>query len=282
MSDEVAIKMEHIQKIFLEVGNYMRNKYVLEDLIAFLDAHPPEFRSVAYESASMELATYDLSRGTQFQEWEKLYSRRREVHSFHLDIGLGWAFAKAQRLPVLSWASPHPYMRLMVFDGMGYYYGLFRGRRTVRNHLFPPGIEGQDVQGFDQGLGRRLWYIAQGEVKKVTQLIQGFPTSRRPDLWRGVGIACGYVGGSKIADLELLLVASGENKDKLCTGVALAAMSRNVSGSVTDDIKMACRIICDMPFEKIVAFKPELTDELKTRSDQDYSHWVTQLESWFE
>src|SRR4030095_10742192 len=168
--------------------------------------------SIAYESASMELGLNDLSRGTQLHEWNKFYNRTGQVHSFHLDIGLGWAFAKAGTFPAPNWEPLHPLMRWMVFDGMGYFNSLYRGRRTVKNHIVPKNIEGEDLHGFDQGIGRRLWYIANGEVKIVTELIQPFPLSRHPDLWRGAGIACGYVGGCKQNDLELLSKASGEYK----------------------------------------------------------------------
>ena len=112
-----------------------------------------------------------------------------------MDIGLGWAFAKTEISPTPYLESLHRVMNRMVFDGMGYYYGLFKGRKTVKNQLIPEGIEEQELHGFDQGLGRRLWYISKGEVNELVQLIQPFHFSRHADLWRGVGIACGYVGG---------------------------------------------------------------------------------------
>ncbi|MBL0272347.1 MAG: DUF1702 family protein [Chitinophagaceae bacterium] len=97
---------------------------------------------------------------------------------------------------------------------MGYYAGLFKGRRTIKNQLVPDGIGAQELQGFDQGLGRRLWYNARGEVKEVARLIQTFTSTRHPDLWRGIGIACGYVGGNQQENLELLLTASGHTINK--------------------------------------------------------------------
>jgi len=279
MPRDVSTNIEHIQKLFLDVQNFMQHNHVLENVISFLDSEPPEFRSIAYESASMELGIDDLSKGTQLNEWNKFYSHAGEVHSFHLDIGLGWAYAKREILPDSNYEFLHPVMRWMVFDGMGYFNGLYRGRRNVKNHIVPEGIEGHDLQGFDEGIGRRLWYIAKGEVKIVTELIQSFPLFRHPDLWRGVGIACGYVGGSKQADLELLLKASGECKPQLSAGIALAAISRNVSDSETDDIKTACRILCEMSFEEIAGYKNKILD--KGHPEDIYSHWMIQLESEF-
>ena len=278
---EVSTKMEYIQNLFLRIQGYMQHQPALEDLMAFLDSEPPEFRSVAYESASMEVGFQDLSNGTELNEWKKLYTRSWKAHSFHLDIGLGWAYAKTATLPAPNWESLHPLMRWMVFDGMGYYYGLFRGRRTVKNHIVPAGIEGEDRQGFDQGLGRRLWYIAKGEVKEIIPLIQTFPFFRYPDLWRGVGIACGYVGGNKQEDLELLLTASAECKQQLCAGIALAAVSRSTSDSVTDDIKTACRVLCEMPLEEIIGLKTKIANNVDPKPAKLFKHWITELEAEF-
>ena len=55
LHNSVSDKMEYIQKVFLGVQDYMQKNHELEELIAFLDSEPPEFRSVAYESASMEI-----------------------------------------------------------------------------------------------------------------------------------------------------------------------------------------------------------------------------------
>ena len=279
MHSTVASKMEYIQTLFLGVQKYIQRQPALEDLIAFLDSEPPEFRSVAYESASMEIGLHDMSNGTELHECKKFYTRARKTHSFHLDIGLGWAYAKSATLPAPNWGGLHPLMRWMVFDGMGYYFGLFRGRRTVKNQIAPEGIEGEDRQGFDQGLGRRLWYIAKGEVKEVIPLIQAFPTFRHPDLWRGVGIACGYVGGNKQAELELLLDASAEFNQQLCAGIALAAVSRSASDSVTDDIKTACRILCKMSLKEIIGLKTKITDSPEPVNF--YNLWITELEAEF-
>jgi len=196
-----------------------------------------------------------------------------------MDIGLGWAFAKTGTFPAPNWKPLHPLMRWMVVDGIGYFNGLFRGRRTVKNHMVPDVIDGQDLQGLDQGIGRRLWYISNGEVKKVTELIQSFPLSRQPDLWRGVGIACGYVGGSKQADLELLSLASGKYKQQLSAGIALAAISRSASNSETDDIKTACHVVCEMSFEEIAGYKNNIAG--KNHPEEIFGHWIIQLESNF-
>lgn len=250
--------MEYIQKVFLSVQDYMQKNHELEELIAFLDSEPPEFRSVAYESASMEIGLQELSGGKELNNWKKFYQHSANEHTFHLNIGLGWAFAKAEISPAPDLEFLHPVMRWMVFDGMGYYYGLFKRRRTVKNQLVPEGIEGQELHGFDQGLGRRLWYLSKGEVNELVQLIQPFHFSRHHDLWRGVGIACGYVGGNEKENLEQLLICSTEFNKQLCAGVTLAAISRSASNSVTKDIDLGCKVICGKPLKDVLSLSTGL------------------------
>ncbi len=276
----VSSKMEYIQKVFLGVQNFMQKNPEPDELISFLNAEPPEFRSVVYESASMEIGLQDLCSGKGLDNWKEFYQRSAKEHTFHMDIGLGWAFAKTEISLASYIETLRPVMRRMVFDGIGYYNGLFKGRRTVKNQLVPEGVEGEDLYGFDQGLGRRLWYIAKGEVKKVTGLIQAFPIKRHPALWCGVGIACGYVGGNRQEDLELLLKTSGEFNKQLQTGVMLAAISRSASDSVTVDLETACQILCKKTMKEIKELVSQITDKFfYIYNNKDYSNWLTQLES---
>ena len=262
--------MEYIHKVFLGVQDYMQNEHELDELIAFLDAEPPEFRSVAYESASMEIALLELPGGNELTNWKKFYQRSAMAHTFHNDIGLGWAFAKKE-------VSPAPYFdflplvnRWMVYDGIGYYYGLFKGRATVKNQIIPGGIDMQSIYGFDQGLGRRLWYISKGNVNQLIQLLQPYHLSRLGNLWRGVGIACGYVGGNDKSNLEELLKHSVEFKDQFYAGVGLAAISRNASNSITSDIELSCEIVCGKSLKDVIRVEPQLKNQLESMSMNVY------------
>jgi hypothetical protein len=254
--NSVSAKMECVQKTFLGVQSYMLKEHQLEEVIAFLDAEPPEFRSVAYESASMEIASLDLSNGNGLSNWKNFYHRSAKAHTFHMDIGLGWAFAKKERSPVPYFESLQSVISCMVYDGIGYYNGLFNGRRTVKSQLIPGDIDQQTLPGFDQGLGRRLWYISKGNIDQLIQLIKPFPLSRHADLWRGVGIACGYVGGNDKTNLEQLVNHSAEFKDQFCNGITLAAISRHASDSITKDIEVAYEIICGRPLKDLLNDEP--------------------------
>ncbi|HET6769612.1 MAG TPA: DUF1702 family protein [Chitinophagaceae bacterium] len=258
LHNSIPGKMEYIQKVFLGVQNYMQKDHELEELISFLDNEPPGYRSVAYESASMEIGSQELSKGSELNAWRNFYRRSAPSHTFHMDIGLGWAFAKNEISPLIHLESLHPLNKWMVFDGIGYYHGLFKPRRAVKDQMIPDGIDMQSLHGFDQGLGRRLWYISKGNVDQLIQLLKPFQLARQADLWRGVGIAVGYVGGSNSSNLEQLLNCSSAFKENLYTGVRLAAISRSASDSITSDIELACEIICSKPLKAVLSDEKEI------------------------
>ena len=260
--NSVSAKMECVQKKFLGVQSYLLKEHQLEEVIAFLDTEPPEFRSVAYESASMEIASLDLSNGNGLSNWKNFYQRSAKAHTFHMDIGLGWAFAKKEISPLPYFESLQTVMSWMVYDGIGYYNGLFNGRRTVKSQLIPVDIDQPTLPGFDQGLGRRLWYISKGNVEHLIQLINPFPLSRHADLWRGVGIACGYVGGNDKTNLEELVTHSREFKGQFCNGITLAAISRHASNSITKDIELAFEIICRRPLKDMLNDETAIKNQL--------------------
>lgn len=240
---KVAEKMAYIQELFLKVSNYSLELNDLDKLVALLDMEPEEFRSIGYESASMVIAAKDLKEKNNLINWTSFYNLKGELHPFHMQIGLGWAIAKAEAQLQSNMSHLNS---SMIYDGMGYYYGLFKRKRTVDYHQVGEGIKGHALSGFDQGLGRRIWYISKGSADETKKLIEAFPQSRQTDLWRGVGVACGYVGGCDEAMLKKLSCLSAEYKQELGKGISMAALSRVISGSITVDIELACNYICGL------------------------------------
>jgi enediyne biosynthesis protein E3 len=276
----VSERMDYIQKLFLNVGTHLQKKTSLDEVIAFLETESPEYRSVAYESASYEIALEELKSQQQLNRWKQFRELCARQHTFHMDIGLGWAFAKTGLNPESYLLNLQPLVKLMVYDGLGYYYGLFKGRSTLKNKELPE-IEYDGTHGFNQGLGRRLWYMAKGNVNAVNELLVKFPASRHPHLFRGIGIACGYVGGNEKQDLENLLEVSAENKPQLQLGVALAAISRIASETISENTNMACCLICNKTIDELkISITKIRTNLFYLYNDSPINHdWLTQLES---
>ena len=278
--NDVSTRMDYIQRLFLDIEQSVGMIHSLNELTVFLDAELPEFRSVAYEAASMEIALRDLKAGRQLDSWKEFRQTHVKAHTFHIDIGLGWTFAKTAIQPDSYLQSMNPVTKWMVFDGIGYYYGLFKGRNTIKNKRMPEGIEDDDLHGFDQGLGRRLWYMARGNANEINQLSGSFSEERHSDLWRGIGIACGYVGGNKEDNLGYLLTVSGKHYKQLQIGVMLAAISRMASDSVNEGVEMACRIICNKTIQELKIQEIEMTTNFfYLYKGGSNGQWLSQLES---
>ena len=275
---DIGTNVSHIQNLFLKVGYCLPRLLSMEEKIAFLDSEPLEYRSIGYESGAFEIAYAELKAGLPLNNYHELYASKGNLHPFHLQIGLGWAFAKAELWPgTYSKALPFSSLQL-VYDGSGYYHALFKARRTVQHQILPDDISDEDRTGYDQGIGRRLWYICKEDIASLVQSIQSFEDYRQGDLWRGVGVACGYVGGTDRAVLEALGRSSAKHKAALSTGIALAAYSRVLAGAVTESIVLACEIVCGMPVYDVLKLLPTSKTMLDDQMDR---HWINQLETEF-
>ena len=167
MSNDVKTNMGQIQSTFLGVQEFMQQDHTLEDLTTHLDSLPSRFRSVAYESASMQLGLRELTASSDLYLWNQFYKQSRDTHSFHIEIGLGWAQAKTSVIPDIEMWTRKSISRTMICDGIGYYFSLFKGRSAILNQQIPKFIVHEDHDGFDQGVGRRLWYHAEGNEEAL-------------------------------------------------------------------------------------------------------------------
>ena len=244
MSNDVKTNMGQIQSTFLGVQEFMQQDHTLEDLTTHLDSLPSRFRSVAYESASMQLGLHELTASSDLYLWNQFYEQSRDTHSFHIEIGLGWAQAKTSVIPDIEMWTRKSISRTMICDGIGYYFSLFKGRSTILNQQIPKFIVHEDHDGFDQGVGRRLWYHAEGNEEALAKLISQFSRHRLAALWRGIGIAWGYVGGKSSDDATIIVELSDSYDKQFKTGLILAAISRMASGAMVGELTTTCKEHC--------------------------------------
>ena len=89
-------------------------------------------------------------------------------------------------------------------DGYGFHEGFFSRHRYVDEQIVPAHLSSYARRIFDQGLGRSIWFSAGADVERIAAMIAAFPQARQADLWIGIGVACGYVGGVDRATIEAL------------------------------------------------------------------------------
>jgi len=230
-----AQKIEIIQTIFRDVQDNFCEALQL-------DNYDSEFRSIAYESASMCIALEEFKTGNQLDQWF-IFLKKHDQHATQIHVGLGWALAQNEISPIEFLEKLEPDYRYRVCDGYGYYEGFFRRRKSILNQQQPEWNDTAAVGAYNQGLGRSLWYIHNGEINAAKYALEKFPIERHKDLWRGLGIAVAYVGGLTEEMAQQILNEAGERKIDLAEGANRALKSRAQSGCVSADTESVCRLL---------------------------------------
>ncbi len=275
---DVVPRMERIKAIFQEGQHISSIEEDLAILMKHLENTELEFRSVAYEGASMGLALTDLCKGGALNRWRSFMEGPGADHSTQIHVGLGWALAQ-QLISISPFIKTlHPLSAFRVLDGWGYYDGLFRSRQTVYNNQNrSEKIPAEYFHAFDQGVGRSLWYRCKADLPKISEQIENFTATRHPDLWRGIGIACAYVGGCDKITLEEISRAAANHKRHLAIGSALAARARIHSKSITQDAELACRIWCNCSASEAMSLTIKAEPTIVLNQESLFNTWISNI-----
>ena len=209
-----------------------------------------EQRGFAYEGAGMALALRDAL--TPWRSGQAGRDRRLarflagpgEAHDYLVQVGAGWILGRLPLSPERLLGRLDPLRGWLALDGYGFHEGFFHWPRSVERQEVPRKLRGYTRRGFDQGLGRSLWFVDGADVQRLPQTIAAFAAARQPDLWAGLGLACGYAGGRTREEVAALREAAGEFAPQLAQGVAFAAEARHRAGNLAPHTELACEVVC--------------------------------------
>lgn len=224
-----------------------------EVLVPRLDAVDEQLRGIAYEGAGMGLMLLDSlfpwrNRLAAFLEGPGAAYRGLVL------IGAGLVLPRIPLRPDRYLARHDPALRWFMMDGYGFYEGFFHWRASIDRRLVPTRLHGYARRAFDQGLGRCLWFTTGADVGRVAAAIGPFPAARKPDLWRGIGLACAYAAG--VVDRESigsLLAAAGPHRADVAVGVAVAAVIRAETGHPAPHTELACDVVWGRDSDAVAA-----------------------------
>lgn len=240
---------------------------------AYLNNIDPRFRAVAYEGVAMSVASKDLH-NQGLMKWRTFMRRTDAPYVPHVHVGLGWAIAKQNLSSLLFLESMRPSMLFRVLDGHGYYDGIFRPVKTIKDQSRHDSIKPVYFAAYDQGVGRCLWYSAKGDVDLVGEVVREFSRDRHAALWRGVGVAAAFVGGCDENILENLMANAEANVNHLGFGAALGIKARVATDSVGADTILTSRILCNISVDRV----NELIAGIESLSDEDtYPLFMTRV-----
>jgi hypothetical protein len=206
-----------------------------------------EFHGFAYEGAGMALALLDTLTPPLLGRRDRLsrfLAGPGDAHAYIVAVGAGWILARLPLRPERLLARLDPVMGWLALDGYGFHEGFFHWPRAVSRQEVPGKLRGYARRGFDQGLGRSLWFVEGADVERLPRTIGAFPAARQPDLWAGLGLATAYAGGRSEAEIAELRRAAGAFLPELAQGVAFAAKARERAGNPAAHTEMAARVIC--------------------------------------
>lgn len=259
--------MKHISTLFqqsAQVADEQPDDILLHD---FLEQTDSDFRSVAYEAAAMSRAISSLSENENLERWSSFLLKFPQ-HAVQIHIGLGWAFSQKKLSPIPFLSSVESVMHPRTLDGLGYSDATFRQRVVIQNKSVPEHFTSELLRGYDQGVGRALWYVSQGSPTRLLELINSFPEERRSDLWRGTGIAVAYVGGFDETILDELRFLANLFFDDLKTGTILATSSRFQANT----LNKFSELICNYWFKLSAIQVSEITKQLKGDTENYFTH----------
>ena len=260
-SPAVRERLEDVGRSFLGGYHAALVEPELADLAAGLDRLPPEFRGFAHEGAGMALALLDTL--APWRRRLRAYVTGAGEHQHYIvAVGAGWALAKLPVAPraVMRWLDP--VLGWLALDGYGFHEGFFRWPRAVTRQRVPGKLRGYARRGFDQGLGRSLWFVRGAHPRRVAATIGGFPVARQPDLWAGAGLAATYAGGCDEAALASLVELAGRCAPMLAQGATFAAVAREHGHNPAAHTELACRVICGRSPAELAALAAETGREL--------------------
>lgn len=242
-------------------------------LIAHLNSYDPEIRGFAYEGAGTGLAALDcvLPWGNRTKTF---LDGPGSPYIYAVHIGAGLALARLRRQPERFLDRLDPVMGWMALDGYGFHEGFFAQHRFVTRQVVPAHLSWFGCCAFDNGLGRAIWFLTGGRIDQVSAIIATFPETRRPDLWSGIGLACGYTGGVEHSAIVALQQAAGPHATALAVGAAIAANARCRAGSPAPYAELACGVLCGLPITDTSALiEQALRDLPHGAAEPAYALW---------
>ncbi len=255
-----------------------------ESVGGHLDAMAVERQGWAYEGAAMALALLDCLSPLKRDRVEVFLAGPADAHAYLVHIGVGWALARLRKRGDRYVQRFNPLLRPLVCDGYGFHEGYFHWPRTVARQQRPRRLTGYALRGFDQGLGRSLWFSKGADVRRILDAICDFDADRRGDLWSGVGLACAYAGGVDTAAVGTLRAASKQYAAQVAQGAAFAAEARRRAGNPADHTDNACRILCGVAAEQAAAIAVDALEQMGSGDpgvSPAYEQWRQRVQSRF-
>lgn len=244
----------------------------LDELADQLDTVTPELRGIAYEGAGMGLAMRDALAPRTWR-LDAFLNDRGSDYQCLIYIGAGLVLPRLPVHPLRFVNQQNPLLRWLVMDGYGFFDAFFNWTSAIAARRVPATVTGYARNGYDQGLGRSLWFCTGANVTRIIDTIAAFPVHRRADQWSGIGLACAYAAG--VMDrgaIEELLAAAGPHREHMATGAAMAAIFRRHSKMPAPHTDLAADVIWSRTADQVADLALDVLRDV-VYADNLYARW---------
>lgn len=244
----------------------------LDELADQLDTVAPELRGIAYEGAGMGLMIRDTLAPRAWR-LDAFLNDRGSGYRCLIYIGAGLVLPRLPVHPLRFVNRQDPLLRWLVMDGYGFFDAFFNWAAAINAHRVPAAVTGYARNGYDQGLGRSLWFCTGANVARIVDTIAAFPAHRRADQWSGIGLACAYAAG--VMDrgaIEELQAAAGPHQAHMATGAAIAAVFRRHSQMPAPHTDLAADMMWSRSADQVADLALDVLRDA-VDADNPYARW---------
>ncbi len=228
---------------FAESFNSLRDDTDIPSYISDLESLKLTDRVVVLEASVGAAICLDVSHPREYSRAEEIMALVPE-HFAALGLGAGHALANLRVAADITPALASHYLGWLAMDAYGMHAGYFHWFDCVNSMKIPLSLPPLAMEAYHQGLGRGIWFIANGSPKAVQQLIERFPVERRANLWRGVGLMTSFWGVKDELELKQFVKVSKKFRPYLQQGVAQGISMRTDMGEVVEETAGASNVIC--------------------------------------
>lgn len=236
-----------------------------EAVASAIESLPAGRRGFAWEGAGFALTLLDTlaPRPGRPGRLEQALAGPGGPHVYLVLVGTGWALARLPKRIGRHLARFDRRLAWLALDGWGFHDGYFHHPRAIGQQRVPRRLAGYARRGYDQGLGRSLWFVEGADPERVAATIGRFAEARRGDLWAGVGLACAYAGGVEREAVEWLARLAGGWVSDLAQGAAFAAQARQLASDPSPAAELACLALWGAGTAEVAAATVEVLAELE-------------------
>jgi len=272
-------RFEAVGRSFLRGYHAALAEPSLVSLAARLDCVAPEVRGFGHEGAAMALALLDV-----LAPWRRrlaaFLAGPGEPQHHIATIGAGWILGRLPLRPEGLLRRLDPVLGWLALDGYGFHEGYFHWPRSIVRQEVPRKLHGYARRGFDQGVGRSLWFVRGADPHRVAETIGRFAASRQGDLWAGAGLAAAYAGGCERAALEALRRLAGPRAPMVAQGATFAAVARQHGGNPAAHTELACEALAGRTTAELAALAAETGRDLPTDGPEPaFEAWRCRIQS---